>query len=292
MSVPPQSTWQVCSRQWQRKRVPSHRQAHLPYRPLSICEFCIIHLDHADVLRWGTYFGYRTKIKAAVRRNASLTYPGHPFPPNVSRQISELPIGFANVALSSRLSLEMLDLIDGFNTYFLEINRLIKEGITDSPERTHIILQQLAYCIEYAQIQTLTLVERLILVGLTAYVVRRDRIHPGMINMRNYYQITCANLLNVITTTPVQRAAQDTDLFTWVGLVLLLTSTPEAYARKLALKLLPSRPEPLRILKKCEDFFWDDELTIALLSGSVLATHTSNDIIAENVSQEPPESEA
>lgn len=195
------------------------------------------------------------------------------------------------MALSGRISVEMLNLMHSFNIYFLEINRLIKEGIVDSPERTHIVLQQAAYCIEHVQIVSLTFIERLILAALTAYVVRRDRIHPALVNMRNYYQITCAYLLNILTTTPLRRTEQDASLFSWVGLTLLLTSTTEAYARKLALILLPGRPEPFKILKQCEDFFWDDDLTDALLSGTVLATQTSNDIIGDNVKQAAPDEE-
>lgn len=182
-------------------------------------------------------------------------------------------------------------MIERFNNYFADINHLIKEGITDSEERTHIVLQQAACCIEYAQIQTLSLIERLILAGLTAYVVRRDRIHPGLINIRGYYQITCANLLNQLTVTSTPWQRQDVNLINWIGLTLLLTSSTEAYARKLALKILPNKPEPVKILKQCEQFFWDDDLTNALLSGSVLVTHTSNDIIAENVKQALPETD-
>lgn len=226
-----------------------------------------------------------------VNRYAILTYPRHPFNPELSIRISELPLGFADVALSGRVSIEMLELLDKFNVYFTSINHIIKESITDSPERTQIILQQVAYCIEYAQMRALTLIERLLLAALTAYAVRRDRIHPGLVNVRNYYQITCAYLANLLNSTSLHQKDQGSSLIIWIGLTMLLTSTPEAYARKLALKLLPRRPEPLKILKQCQEFFWDEDLTNALLSGSVLVTASSNDIIADNVKQALPEDE-
>lgn len=203
-----------------------------------------------------------------------------------------MPIGFADIVLTGQVSTEMLSLLYRFNAYFKATNEFVKEGNTYSAERTHVILQQAAYCVEFTQIQTLKLIERLILAALTAYVVRRDRLHPALVNMRNYYQITCAYLLNLLNVSPLHKTERCTSLITWIGLTLLLTSTPEAYARKLALKLLPGQPEPLKILKHCETFFWDEDLTDALLSGSVLVTKTSNDVIADNVQQALPESES
>lgn len=226
---------------------------------------------------------------STVNRHAILTYPSHPFSPDLTDRVSTLPLGFADVALSGRMSVEMLTLLDKFNSYFTSINRFIEGGITDSAERTQTVIQQAAYCIEYTQIRVLTLIERLLLAALTAYVVRRDRIHPGLVNMRNYYQITCANLANRLNSTPLHQRDNGSDLILWIGLMLLLTSTPEAHARKLALKLLPRRPEPLKILKQCQDFFWDEDLSNALLSGSILITPASNDVIADNVRQALPE---
>lgn len=230
---------------------------------------------------------YRATVKSQINRGTSLVYPRHPFDPKLSVQLSELPIGFADIALSGRCSIQLLDLMTKFDTYFTTINNMIKQGIADSPEKTSVILLQAAYCIEYFQLQTLTLIERLILVSLTAHVVRRDRIHPALVNMRNYFQITCAFLVNLLGSpgTKLHTNDQDSDLVTWIGLVLLLTSTTEAHARKLALKLLPARPAPMKILKKCQDFFWDEDLTNALLSGNILVTAASNDIIADNVKQ-------
>lgn len=230
-------------------------------------------------------------MKAIVDKTAPLSYPVHPFYPELGIQVATLPIGFADTLLSGRVSIEILDLMGRFNSYFVEVNHFVESGIADSAERTHIVLQQAAYCIEYAQIQGLSLIERLILVGLTAYVVRKDRIHKDIINIRGYYQIMCANVLNAITTTPLEGKEHDNSLTIWIGLVLLLTSTPEAYARKLALKMLPGKPQPLKMLKRCQEFFWDDDLTNALLSGSVLGTQTSNDLIAQNVRQTFTESE-
>lgn len=160
-----------------------------------------------------------------------------------------------------------------------------EEGIVDSPERTQVVLRQVAYCIEYHQIQLLSTIERLVLAALTAYVVRRDRVHPALINIRNYFQIACAYQVNLLSSaaTNIHHQDQGSDLLVWVGLTLLLTSSPEAHARKLALNILPKKPEPLKMLKKCQRFFWDDDLTNALLLGEVLVTKASNDIIGDNI---------
>ncbi|KAK5947518.1 hypothetical protein PMZ80_001669 [Knufia obscura] len=242
---------------------------------------------------WSQYFKHRAMIKSTISRTDPLTYPKHPFNPKLSMQIADLPAGFSDLALSGRISTQILQLLEHFNTYSIKLSHLNEEGTFDSPERTQIILRQVAYCIEFHQIQHLSTIERLILTALTAYVMRRDRVHPALVNGRNYFQITCAYQANLLSSAEngVDQQDQGSDLLAWVGLMLLLTSTAEAHARKLALKLLPRRPEPLKILKKCQQFFWDDDLTNALLSGNVLATNASNDIIADNIKQALPGSD-
>lgn len=237
---------------------------------------------------WTQYFMQRAIIHATIPKEDPLIYPRHPFDPKLSMQIADLPHGFADVALSGRISEQMLNLMAVFNSYFIAINRMNEDGNLDSAERTQMILQTAAYCIEYHQIRSQSVIERLLLTTMTAYVVRRDRIHPAMINIRNYYQITCGYLASLIDATDggLLKEDQGSDLVIWSGLMLLLTSTPEAQARKLALKLLPKHPEPLKLLKKCQQFFWDNDLTNVLLSGKVLTTTTSNDIIANHVNEE------
>lgn len=239
---------------------------------------------------WTMYFMRRAIIRPSIPKIEALTYPQHPFEPNLGEQIADLPPGFSDIALSGRLSVELLDLLTRFATYYETINKLNKEGNMDMPYRTDTILEAAAYCIEYHQIRTLTVIERLVVTALTAFVVRRDRIHPALINMRNYFQITCAYMVNVLSRHDgLQKEDHDSDLVTWAGLLLLLTSSPEAHARKLALKLLPRKPEPIKLIVRCEKFFWDADLTHALLSGQILVTSASNDIISDNVKQALPD---
>ena len=234
---------------------------------------------------WTQYFMQRAMIKSTIPRTEPLTYPKHPFSPKINTQIAGVPAGFSDVAISGRLSIQMLDLLERFDGYFTRVLHFREEGIVDSPERTQVVLGQVAYCIEYHQMQLLSTIERLVLAALTAYVVRRDRVHPALINIRNYFQIACAYQVNLLSSAPtiIHHQDQGSDLLVWIGLTLLLTSSPEAHARKLALKLLPKKPEPLKMLKKCQRFFWDDDLTNALLSGEVLVTKASNDIIGDNI---------
>ena len=234
---------------------------------------------------WTQYFLQRAMIQPTIPKTEPLTYPKHPFEPKLNMIIADLPTGFSDIALSGRLSVQMLELLQHFNKYFTKLQDLNKEGTTDSPERTQVILQQAAYCTEYHQIRTLSTIERLVLTALMAYVVRRDRIHPAMVNMRGHFQILCAYQANLLSSTnnSDRQKDRDSDLLTWVGLTLLLTSSPEAHARKLALMLLPKRPKPLKTLKSCQQFFWDDDLTNVLLSGNVVTTVASNDIIADNI---------
>lgn len=240
---------------------------------------------------WSEYFAFREKITNTIPKFDPLTYPSHPFNAKLSMQVASLPLGFNDIVLSGRISIELLNLMDRFNTYFTTLSAMIAAGTAHSDERTLLILRTAGYCIEYTQIRLLTVIERLILMSLISYVCRRDRVHPALINLRNYFQINCGYLTNVLTWSPtaLHRQDYDSDLLKWIGVLLLLTSSPVAHARKLALKILPKRPEPLGILKTCQRFFWDEDLTNALLSGHTLVTNASNDIIADNVKQDPSE---
>lgn len=236
---------------------------------------------------WTQYFMYRGMVKSRIPRDQPLNYPRHPYDSKLSMQIANLPAGFSDIALSGRISTQVLELLDRFNDYFTKLHNMSETALEFTDERTQVVLMQAAWCIEFHQIQTLSVIERLIVTALTAYVVRRDRIHPALVNMRNYYQITCAYLSNLLSKSTGGLSSQDmgTDLVIWAGLLLLLTSSPEAHARKLALRLLPKQPQPLKLQQKSQQFFWDDDLTNALLSGKILITAASNDIIADNVKQ-------
>lgn len=247
--------------------------------------------DAVDI--WTMYFMKRAMIRPTIPKTQPLVYPKHPFDPKLGEKVADLPPGFLDIALSGRLSVEVLNLMARFSSYFEIINKLNKEGNMDMSARTDTILTAAAYMIEHHQITTLTVIERLIVTTLTAFVVRRDRIHPALINMRNYFQITCAYLVNLLSKYESGLPKEDhgSDLVLWAGLLLLLTSSPEAHARKLALKLLPRRPEPIKLVAKCEQFFWDEDLTNVLLSGQTLSTTASNDIIGDNIKQGLPDAE-
>lgn len=251
---------------------------------------------------WSEYFRFRETVHNNIPKFAPLTYPRHPFDPKLSMQVASLPPGFNDIVLSGRVSIEVLSVLDRFNNYFRDLAEMTARGIHTSRERTTLILQTAVYCIDGIQIRFLSAIERFIIVALIAYVVRRDRIHPALVNTRSYFQVCCGYLTTVLTSPPevlryedqgvnsstnaLHREDLESDLLKWFGVLLFLTSSPEAYARKLAMKILPKTPELMPTLKICQQFFWDEDLTNALLSGKTLITSTSNDIIAENVKQD------
>ena len=103
-------------------------------------------------------------------------------------------------------------------------------------------------------------------------------------------QLFCGFLNNTLTERetglPLNRPNHDNKMMQWAGAVLLLTSTPGAQARKLALKLLPKTPKPTQVLKVCQDFFWDSTLSTMLLSGTTVTFNTSNDAVPESLPKE------
>ena len=54
---------------------------------------------------------YATRINEPGHRISTLTYPGHPFPPDLCSVISKLPEGFAEVALSRSIAVEFISFL-------------------------------------------------------------------------------------------------------------------------------------------------------------------------------------
>lgn len=205
-------------------------------------------------------------------------------------QIATLPIGFMDVALTGQISEQLLDILTGFTEYFNTLTQIISEGKKDSQETTKLIIQQANVVITFVQNKRLNLTEQILCAGLMAHVVRRDRLHPSLMNLRNYFQLFCGfistNLNKDKTSLPIKREDHDNELMKWVGAILLLTSTPTAQARQLALKLLPRTPQPTKVLKVCEKFFWDDVLSKMLLMGTTVTFQTSNDTVANSIAND------
>ncbi|KAK5462509.1 hypothetical protein LTS15_002221 [Exophiala xenobiotica] len=54
---------------------------------------------------------YATRINEPGHRISVLTYPGHPFPPDLCKLIAKLPEGFAEVALSRNIAIEFISFL-------------------------------------------------------------------------------------------------------------------------------------------------------------------------------------
>jgi hypothetical protein len=54
---------------------------------------------------------YATRINEPGHRISILTYPGHPFPPDLCELIAKLPEGFAEVALSRSIAIEFISFL-------------------------------------------------------------------------------------------------------------------------------------------------------------------------------------
>lgn len=193
-----------------------------------------------------------------------------------------------DIALTGQISEQLLDVLTGFTEYFTSITEKALGTVWDSQRRTKLTIQQANVVITIVQNKRLNLSEQIICAALIAHVTRRDRLHPSLMNLRNYFQLfcgfLCTNLTKDKTNLPINREDHDTEFMKWAGAILLLTSVPTAQARQLALKLLPRRPQPTKVLKVCEKFFWDDTLSKMLLEGTTMNFQTSNDSVANSIS--------
>jgi hypothetical protein len=75
-----------------------------------------------------------------------LNYPRHPFPSNTCSVISSIPIGFHELALKRRLSLELLDVLKRMGKWKRAMDRIQQDRSAASPS-------DLAYVLEYESLE-------------------------------------------------------------------------------------------------------------------------------------------
>ncbi|KAK5058559.1 hypothetical protein LTR84_010822 [Exophiala bonariae] len=79
----------------------------------------IVHFVRGRVLAFGVLASflqanqpsYATRVNEPGHRISTLTYPGHPFPPDLCEIVSKLPEGFSEVALSGSIAIELISFL-------------------------------------------------------------------------------------------------------------------------------------------------------------------------------------
>lgn len=125
-------------------------------------------------LRWANHLA-QIKAKEPEHQGRSFTYPTHPYPGHVCVMVSKLPIGFQDVLLQSRVSLEIMEFlyeVSQWSSSYSQTpdvgsveqqNRLGRQGITLALE-----------CANHLASANPNPIERLLCIGLLAFILSLD----------------------------------------------------------------------------------------------------------------------
>jgi hypothetical protein len=110
---------------------------------------------------------YATRINEKGHRISTLTYPGHPFSPELCVVISKLPEGFAEVALTRTLAIELI-------SFLVKLSELVAyQSVSDDDRLTmpkpDMTMQRAIYDLQCLSVLPLTVIESQMVRALLAF---------------------------------------------------------------------------------------------------------------------------
>lgn len=110
---------------------------------------------------------YATRINEPGHRISTLTYPGHPFSPDLCEVVSKLPEGFSEVALSRSIAIE-------FISFLVKLTELVKRTASAQAERLKdrrpgLTMQRAIYDLQCLSVLSLTPIEGQIVRAILAF---------------------------------------------------------------------------------------------------------------------------
>ena len=110
---------------------------------------------------------YATRINEPGHRISTLTYPGHPFPPDLCEVVSKLPEGFSEVALSRSIATELI-------SFLVKLTELVKWMSSTQAERLNdrqpgLTIQRAIYDLQCLSVLSLTIIEGQIVRAILAF---------------------------------------------------------------------------------------------------------------------------
>ncbi|KIW44745.1 hypothetical protein, variant 2 [Exophiala oligosperma] len=221
------------------------------------------------VASWLTFYATRhyisTHQQTLIPSDGKFTYPTHPFDPDLCSVIAKFPPGLMNLALSSQLSHQIIVLISRVNMWGQEIVNSLREKDINRLHYLSHNTKNITLCGEFLLHPSLSLVEKLLILGLLGFCYSNDDTRSMYWLTKSYLQVRCRYLNSLF----IDVSEKNEDFMTWVGTVLVSTSDPGSEPWILGSSLLDARPTPRdwqANVKICEEFFWIESMSLRLSS--------------------------
>ncbi|KIW15594.1 hypothetical protein PV08_05642 [Exophiala spinifera] len=218
---------------------------------------------------WLNFYASRQYIashkESLIPADGILTYPTHPFDPDLCSVIAKFPPGIMNIALSSQLSHQIIVMISRVNAWGQEVATSLREKDIYRLNYLSHNSKNITLSGQFLLHPNLSLVEQLLTLGLLGFCYSHDDTRSFYWITKAYLQVRCRHLNSV----SIDVSDKNEDFMTWVGSVLVSMGDPTSEVWILGLKLLDSRPTPRdwqANVNICETFFWTDSMSLRLSS--------------------------
>ncbi|KIW24742.1 hypothetical protein, variant [Cladophialophora immunda] len=205
----------------------------------------------------------------------SLDYPTHPFDPELSLTLSRLPSGFIELAMSCRLSTQVIQVVHTSAHLMTALFHQTQDFKQDdsfalwlSPYPVSPI-QVMFLAIVILQNQNRNMVEELLAISLLALTISTEDLGEHITLGYGFIQTYCMSLWDV----DMERECRSTgalgleDFLLWSKMLLLATFDHDTQTWRTAIQLRRDVPlpefQPLHF-EVCRQFFWTELLTLSL----------------------------
>lgn len=216
---------------------------------------------------WQTFYNARhSKIlddEELFPKTGGLTYPVHPFEPALCEAISRLPKGLSEMCLSGLLSHQIILLVGRITYWSQNMAKAFEEADVYRLHRMSTNSRNVTLCGEFLHRSDVSLIEQLLVLALMGFCYSLDETRAMFWITNAYLQIRCRHLNNA----HIEVAEHNQNHVVWIGTTLLATFDPGTQASMLGMSLLNARTNHWdwqKNVKLCEDYFWNDALSLKL----------------------------
>jgi hypothetical protein len=190
------------------------------------------------------------RIEAAVsareknlKPQQRLSYPKHPFWPDLCEKISKLPAGFRKLALTGMLSLSLIDFLGDLGSQLRDDTR--KKAVSGV----------LTHSVTLFDIPELTVIEHWIVGILLSFCIAIDGTvrGPGFVNPIHKVRVH-AQVMRLVKNSDI--ASCDPDFLAWAAFVLRATTEPGSEPWQWADRFIGSVPMKAGREEELEEAFW------------------------------------
>ncbi|OAG40305.1 hypothetical protein AYO21_05396 [Fonsecaea monophora] len=233
----------------------------------------------AHIRSWETFLGgvYAEPDRDQVPKfpYGLLEYPTHPFHPEFSLTLSRLPLGFVELAMSCRLSVQVVQVVQTSAQLMSDLMHQTQDLEQDdklalSPSTYPVSPPQVMFlAIVILQNPHRNMVEELLAISLLALTISTETLGEHITNGYGFIQTFC--MLN--WDVDYGRECRSTgalgleDFLLWVKMLLLATFDHDTQTWKTANKLrrdVPFLEFNHLHFEVCRQFFWTELLTLSL----------------------------